>query len=168
MNGRKYLGLGAVALVALALAACDSGTGTGTGGNDYGDTGNTAAPTSAPAAAGVGLMTADSSLGTIVTDSGGMTVYMYDSDTQGSGESTCSGGCLAMWPPVPAGNGTPELTGVTGDVGSITGTNGSAQLTLNGWPLYYYASDAAAGDTSGQGSGGVWWVLDATGTPVGK
>jgi predicted lipoprotein with Yx(FWY)xxD motif len=166
MIGRKYLSVGAVSLAALALAAC--GSGTGTYGNDYGDTNNTAAPTSAPAAAGVGLMTANSDLGTIVTDSAGMTVYMYDSDTQGSGESTCSGGCLSMWPPVPAGSGAPELTGVTGDVGTITATDGSAQLTLNGWPLYYYASDSAAGDTAGQGSGGVWWVLDATGTPVGK
>ena len=53
--------------------------------------------------------------------------------------------------PVPAGSGAPELTGVTGDVGSITGTDGNPQLTLNGWPLYYYASDAAAGDMNGQG-----------------
>ena len=113
-------------------------------------------------------MTATSSLGDIVTDSAGMTVYMFDSDTQGSGTSTCSGGCLSAWPPVPAGSDAPELTGVTGKVGTITATDGSQQLTLNGWPLYYYASDSAAGDTNGQGSGGVWWVLDATGTPVGK
>ena len=178
MNVRKVLGLAAISLAALALSACAGGGSDATppAGNGYGDptpsetamTSPTAAATTPAAAAGVGLMTASSSLGDIVTDSEGMTVYMFDSDTQGSGTSTCSGGCLSAWPPVPAGTGAPELTGVTGDVATITATDGSQQLTLNGWPLYYYASDAAAGDVNGQGSGGVWWVLDATGTPIGK
>jgi predicted lipoprotein with Yx(FWY)xxD motif len=38
------------------------------------------------------------------------------------------------------------------------------QLTLNGWPLYYYSKDMAPGDTLGQGVGSVWYVIDATGT----
>ena len=174
MKVRKILGLAAVSLAALALSACSSGSATSTtpAGNGYGNptpaaTTTTPAP-STPAATGVGLMTASNSLGTIVTDSAGKTVYMFDKDSQGSGTSSCSGGCLSAWPPVPAGSGAPELTGVTGKVGTITATDGSQQLTLNGWPLYYYASDAAAGDVNGQGSGGVWWVLDATGTPIGK
>jgi predicted lipoprotein with Yx(FWY)xxD motif len=92
-----------------------------------------------------------------------MTVYMYDSDTQGSGTSTCTGGCLSAWPPVP---GDATLIGATGEVTTITGTDGNPQLALNGWPLYYYASDSVAGDETGQGVGGVWWVLDASGEPV--
>lgn len=172
MHLRKILGLAAISIAALSLSACNSG-GSGTGyGNPTPATSDTAmtTPTAAPtaAASGVGLMTADSSAGTIVTDSAGMTVYMYDSDTQGSGTSSCSGGCLSAWPPVPAGDGAPDFTGITGDVEHITATDGTEQLTLNGWPLYYYASDAAPGDVNGQGSGGVWWVLDADGNPVGK
>ena len=116
----------------------------------------------------MGLQVSDSSLGKIVTDTAGMTVYMFDKDAQGSGTSACSGGCLSAWPPVPASSATPSFAGITGDLGSITATDGTQQLTLNGWPLYYYAEDTAAGDVTGQGSGGIWWVLDASGTPVGK
>src|SRR4051794_28512310 len=163
MNVRKLLGLTAVSLAALALSACSSGGSDATppAGNGYGDpvatnsatTPSPSATSTAPATAGVGLMTAKTPLGTIVTDTEGITVYMYDSDTQGSGTSTCSGGCLSAWPPVPAGSGAPELTGITGKVGVITATDGSQQLTLNGWPLYYYATDVKAGDTFGQARG---------------
>jgi hypothetical protein len=48
-------------------------------------------------------------------------------------------------------------------LGSITGTDGQKQLTLNGWPLYTYAQDSKAGDTNGQGVGGIWWAV----TPAG-
>ena len=174
MNARKVLGLAAVSLAALALSACNSG-GTDNTGNGYGDPApsdtamsSPTATATAPVATEVGLQLSDSSLGKIVTDTAGMTIYMFDKDTQGSGTSACSGGCLSAWPPVPASSANPSVAGVTGDVGSITATDGTQQLTLNGWPLYYYASDAAAGDVNGQGSGGIWWVLDASGTPVGK
>ena len=54
------------------------------------------------------LSTADSpSYGTIVVDGTGMTVYMFDKDTQGSGASTCSGQCLVAWPPVIADSRNP-------------------------------------------------------------
>jgi predicted lipoprotein with Yx(FWY)xxD motif len=56
---------------------------------------------------------------------------------------------------------------VTGEIGTITGVDGSTQVTLNGWPLYYYAGESAAGDTNGQGVGGVWWVLTPEGEKIG-
>jgi predicted lipoprotein with Yx(FWY)xxD motif len=55
---------------------------------------------------------------------------------------------------------------VTGDVDTITGTDGSTQVTLDGWPLYYFAGDSAAGDTSGQGVDDVWWVVGADGEKI--
>lgn len=111
------------------------------------------------------LATADSALGTIVVDGEGMTVYQFDSDTQGAGESTCTGECLAAWPPVPGGDSV-EVEGVTGEVDSITGPEGDPQLTLDGWPLYYFASDVAPGDTMGQGVNDVWWVVTPEGEPI--
>jgi predicted lipoprotein with Yx(FWY)xxD motif len=60
----------------------------------------------------------------------------------------------------------PALDGVTGDVDTITATDGSTQVTLNGWPLYYYAGDSAAGDTAGQGVNEVWWVVGANGEKI--
>ncbi|MCR6711453.1 MAG: hypothetical protein NVV57_01615 [Demequina sp.] len=175
MKTRNAATLGLILAAALTLTACSSGADDTTAPatpDPYATFTPSQTPasdstaTAAPAAEGAALMTADSSLGTIVVDGSGMTVYMYDSDTQGSGTSTCTGGCLSAWPPVPGGSDAPTLTGITGDVTTITGTDGNPQLALNGWPLYYYASDSAAGDTMGQGVGGVWWVLDAAGEPV--
>jgi len=117
-------------------------------------------------ASGVSLATLETDLGTIVTDGDGMVVYQFDSDTQGSGASSCDAGCLGMWPAVPGGDEALALEGVTGEVTTITGTDGNPQLALNGWPLYYYAGDAAAGDTTGQAVGGVWWVVDPAGEPI--
>ena len=112
------------------------------------------------------LMTAKSTLGTIVVDGTGKTLYQYDKDTQGAGKSTCTGGCATSWPAVPGGDAAPMLTGVTGTVTTITGTDGAPQLALNGWPLYYFAGDKAAGDTKGQGVGGIWWVLSPAGERI--
>lgn len=114
---------------------------------------------------GVALATTESALGTIVVDGDGMIVYQFDNDTQGADSSTCTGQCATNWPAVP-GSDAPELTGITGTVGTITGVDGQPQLTLNGWPLYYYAGDANPGDTAGQGVGGVWWVLSPAGEPI--
>ena len=121
------------------------------------------APTS-----GATLMTADSSLGEIVVDGEGMTVYMFDNDTQGGDASACEGECAANWPAVTTESDAPEVEGVTGDVGIIAGVDGSTQVTLNGWPLYSFAGDAAAGDVNGQGVNDVWWVLTPDGERMGE
>lgn len=109
------------------------------------------------------LMVADSDLGEIVVDGEGMTVYMFDNDTQGAGESVCEGQCATNWPAVTTDGEAPEVEGVTGEVGTIEGVDGATQVTLNGWPLYTFAGDTAAGDVAGQGVGGVWWVLSPAG-----
>jgi predicted lipoprotein with Yx(FWY)xxD motif/predicted small secreted protein len=127
--------------------------------------GSSSAGSSSASAAAL-LTTADSDLGPIVVDSAGMTVYMFDKDTQGSGASSCSGQCLVAWPPVVAGSATPQVEGVTGAVGTITRDDGTVQATLDGWPLYYWQNDKAPGDTTGQGVQGVWWVLTPDGARV--
>ncbi len=107
---------------------------------------------------------ADSSLGQILVDGGGMTLYMFVPDNQGP--STCTGGCADAWPglPGPATAGD----GVTGTLGTATRPDDSSeQVTINGWPLYRFAQDTAPGDVNGQDSGDKWYVLDASGTPVG-
>lgn len=42
-------------------------------------------------------------------------------------------------------------------------TNGSVQVTYAGMPLYQFAGDAEPGDTNGQGSGDVWFVVSPKG-----
>jgi predicted lipoprotein with Yx(FWY)xxD motif len=110
------------------------------------------------------LKTATTSLGAIITDGKGMVLYAYMKDTQGTQASACTGGCATAWP-LALADATPTLTGVTGTVTMIPTASGGKQLALNGWPLYYFAKDKAAGDILGQGVGTVWYVLDASGTP---
>lgn len=116
-----------------------------------------------PGATALELAVAESPLGEIVVDGDGMTVYMFDSDTQGAGVSTCEGQCAANWPAVTTDGDVPDAEGVTGELGTIAGVDGATQVTLNGWPLYYFAGDTAPGAVAGQGVNDVWWVLSPAG-----
>ena len=96
-------------------------------------------------------------MGTIlVAASNSHTVYTFNSDTPGV--SNCSGGCSAIWPAVSIASGqTPTGgPGVTGQLGTITRSDGSLQLTYKGLPLYFFHSDSKPGDTKGNYTG---WSL---------
>ena len=172
---KKHLSIG---LSAFALAALLSGCG-GTSGTATSPT-TAAAPTSAagsastsgpasssaPAAAAADLKVADSKAGQIVVDGKGMSVYYYTKDVKDSGTSACTGGCLDAWPPVLATADTPTVDGVTGTVGTIATPDGKKQLTINGMPVYLHAKDLAAGDITGQGVGGVWYLIAPSGDMI--
>jgi predicted lipoprotein with Yx(FWY)xxD motif len=157
----------------MLLAAC----GGGGGGGAYGG-GDSASPSpsesmatddSGGQTAAASVMVTDSSLGKILTDSKGMTLYLYDPDAQGA--STCYDACEDAWPVLTVPDEDQAIAGDGADqslVGTTDRTDGSYQVTYNKWPLYYFAQDAAPGDVKGQGKGGVWWVVDATGKAVGK
>ncbi|MBE3144361.1 MAG: hypothetical protein IMZ61_10615 [Planctomycetes bacterium] len=100
----------------------------------------------------------DPTLGNILVDGKGMTLYLYKTDT--AGVSNCNAGCLQAWPPFVT-QGNPTLgTGVDASkVGSATLADGRKIVTYSGMPLYYYAKDTKAGDTTGQGVGGVWFIV---------
>ncbi|TFF12454.1 COG4315 family predicted lipoprotein [Cellulosimicrobium funkei] len=154
------------ALLAATLAGCSGG-----GGGLYGGGGSSPSSSTSDGSAGdgssdVALGTADSSLGTVVVDGQGMTVYYYDKDTKGSGTSACEGECAAAWPAVHAASADPEVDGVTGEVGTITGVDGELQVTVDGRPVYTYAADTGPGDVTGQGVNGVWHVVAPDGTEI--
>jgi predicted lipoprotein with Yx(FWY)xxD motif len=109
---------------------------------------------------------ATTTLGKVVVDSEGRTLYLYTKDAQNK-PSTCVDTCATTFPPETA-TGTPTAgTGLdTAKVTVIKRTDGSEQLAYNGWPLYRYEKDAKSGDTTGQGVGGVWYVVDATGNAI--
>ena len=124
-----------------------------------------AAPSDSAEASGeAAVVTADSDLGTILTDAAGETIYFFANDTEGT--SNCEGDCLANWPPVEAEDSPAAGEGVTAELGTIERSDGTRQLTVNGFPAYYFAADAAAGDVNGQGVGGVWWVFGADGEHI--
>ncbi|MGO4597568.1 COG4315 family predicted lipoprotein [Terrabacter sp. 2RAF25] len=173
MRARSFSTAALAGTVLLLSAACGSSTPTpspAASSSAAGSSSSSAASTSAPPAVVhadvTELKTASSALGTIVTDSAGMTLYMFDKDTKGGAKSSCEGQCLVAWPKAMMGASAPTLTGVTGKVASIDTADGKKQLTLDGWPLYYWFKDTKAGDVSGQAVKGVWWVLDPKGTPI--
>jgi len=154
-------------VAALAVAAC-SGSGSNPTPVATPMTNPTQAATEAPPAAGVEMAVASSSLGDIVVDGEGLALYLFQQDTQGDGMSVCNDDCAASWPPLVVEDGaTPEVgDGVTGEVGTATRDDGTTQVTLNGWPMYHFAGDLAAGDTNGQGLNDAWWVVDGAGDAV--
>lgn len=168
---RSKRGLGAVGAAALmaTLAAC--GSSGSSGGSAPAASSGTATSAAAKGTSGKAtLSVVKTSLGSVVAGPDGRTVYMFAKDTKGSGKSTCSGACLSAWPPVTA-TGTPKTPGITGKVGTITTADGKKQVTLGGWPLYYFAGDSSTGAVSGQGVNGFgakWWALSSNGTEVTK
>jgi predicted lipoprotein with Yx(FWY)xxD motif len=154
-----------VAAGVATLAACGSSSG-GSGTSAAAGGGSTAAAGSPSRSAPADLKTASSSLGQIVVDAQGRTVYFFDKDTANSGKSNCSGQCLQKWPAVTATSDSPSVDGVTGQVGTITRDDGTKQVTLNGMPLYLYAVDAKAGDATGQGVQNIWWVVSPSGSKI--
>lgn len=107
-----------------------------------------------------------SSLGSFLVGEDGKTLYLLTKDPNGS--SSCTGTCASAWPPftLDAGETAVAGTGVTGTIGTIKRPDGSTQVAINGVPLYYFSGDSAAGDTQGEGSNGVWFVVGADGTAV--
>lgn len=95
-------------------------------------------------------------LGNVMTDQTGRTLYFFAADA--NGKSACSGQCADVWPAFYKEN--PSLgTGLNAaDFTTITRTDGSKQTTYQGWPLYYYKSDTKAGDVLGDNVNKVWYV----------
>jgi len=109
----------------------------------------------------------DPKLGNILVDGKGMTLYLFKKDTEGV--SNCSAGCLKAWPPFVT-QGHPILgAGVDAShVGTATLADGRKIVTYEGMPLYYYVQDTKPGDTTGQGVGGVWYVVPPSGKSSSK
>jgi predicted lipoprotein with Yx(FWY)xxD motif len=159
----------------LALTGCSGGGGDdATDASEGGDVAaeETTAPDETPTqdesaegAGGVAVELAPTSLGEVLVDGEGMTLYMFDPDQQR--DSTCYEQCATAWPPLVA-EGEPTLGEGLDDsmVGSVERTDGSMQVTYNNWPLYLWQNDAAPGDVTGQAVNDDWWVLGADGEPI--
>jgi predicted lipoprotein with Yx(FWY)xxD motif len=156
----------AVAAALLLLgAACgdddDNGDETAAGSNDE----TTTTSTAQEAGRGAEVAVADTDLGSVLVDAEGKTLYVFDND-QGS-TSSCEGGCATTWPPL-ATDGEPTAgEGVDAALlGTTERSDGTTQVTYDGHPLYTYNADTAAGDTNGQGVGGIWWVVAPDGQKI--
>jgi predicted lipoprotein with Yx(FWY)xxD motif len=159
---KKVIVASGFALV-LALGAC------GTSNDDNAKDNAKTAPTTAtqatnPPAPPATVAVARSDKGDVLVDANGRTLYRFDKDK--SGASNCAGTCAQTWPPLvlEAGTAAPVTgDGVQGPLSVIVRPDGGRQVADNGRPLYRYAGDIKAGDTNGDGIGGVWHVV-TTGT----
>jgi predicted lipoprotein with Yx(FWY)xxD motif len=158
MTRISLLSLLAVAAVALVIAGCGGGGDQATAASSSGSSGGGSST----------LNVSDTSLGKVLTDQNGRTVYDFGRDT--GSKSMCTGGCASEWPPVTTG-GKPSVGGglTKSMVGTTHRSDGKTQVTYNGHPLYTFSGDAKAGDTNGQGLddfGGKWWALSPSGADV--
>ncbi|MGD0355295.1 MAG: hypothetical protein ABSB31_07635 [Dehalococcoidia bacterium] len=100
-------------------------------------------------------------IGDYLVDSKGMTVYYFLRDTDAKSNATAA--IVKIWPVFYAANVVPQPPLLAGDFRTITRDDGTMQTTYLGWPLYYYAQDQVAGDTTGQQFNNIWFVVTPTG-----
>lgn len=117
------------------------------------------------------VATADASVGTILVDRNGNTLYLFARDSGGT--SSCTGACAKAWPP--AAPSTAKLHAGSGVKASllttITRGDGSKELAYNGHPLYTFSGDTKTGDLNGQDSsafGANWYVVSPQGSSITK
>jgi predicted lipoprotein with Yx(FWY)xxD motif len=97
--------------------------------------------------------TGDSAKGKVLTNDKGMTLYVFDKDSDG--KSACNGPCTGNWPPLMAAASATPM----GDYTIITRDDGSKQWAHKGRPLYTWKDDKKPGDINGDGfANGVWHI----------
>jgi predicted lipoprotein with Yx(FWY)xxD motif len=115
--------------------------------------------------AGAVVSTRSTSLGTVLVGPNGHTLYLDKSDPKN--KATCTGSCAAIWPPLwTSGKPTAKGSVKASELGTIN-NGGKKQVTYNGHPLYYFASDTKAGQTTGQNQGG-FYVVSPAGSSITK
>jgi len=158
--------LAALAAVGVLAAGCGS-NGSGSGGmGGYGSSGT--APASGGASSVATVSATSTSLGMILVDGTGRTLYLFEKDQPN--QSACAGACVAAWP-VDQSSGTPKAgSDVTASLlGTIKRGDGSTQVTYKKHPLYYFARDSQAGQHNGQGVdafGAKWFAVTPAGGAV--
>jgi predicted lipoprotein with Yx(FWY)xxD motif len=169
---KLFVGVGGAVAAAATVAACSSAASSTAAAPAASPTGSPAAASPAGAGAsasgGTVITTAKSSAGTVLTNGSGKAVYVWAKDT--GDMSNCNGACAGAWPPVTTtGTATASGGAVASDIGTITRSDGTKQVTYDGHPLYYFAGDSGPGMASGQGSdafGAKWWLVTPAGSDV--
>ena len=165
---RPLVALVALAAVGVLAAGCGSnGSGSSSGGmGGYGSSGTT--PASGGQSGVATVSAASTSLGMILVDGSGRTLYLFEKDQPN--QSACAGACAAAWP-VDQSSGTPKAgSGVTASMlGTIKRSDDTTQVTYNKHPLYYFQGDSGAGQHNGQGVdafGAKWYAVTPAGGAV--
>jgi predicted lipoprotein with Yx(FWY)xxD motif len=164
---KRHIAL-AVAPAAAALIAAGCGS-AGSGGGSASAYGAAAKPAAAKmASAAVRVRTTQ--LGPTLVGSSGRTLYVFEKDKTAA--STCNGACASVWPPLTTTGNPHALAGIAAaKLGTTKRQDGETQVTYAGHPVYYYVSDTAPGQVSGQGLnqfGAEWHALAPSGKGIQK
>jgi predicted lipoprotein with Yx(FWY)xxD motif len=116
------------------------------------------------------VSTTKTSLGQLLVNSSGRTLYLFAKDR--NGKSLCSGQCASFWPPLLA-TGKPSVSGAAKAslLGTVKRADGRLQLTYNHHPLYMFSKDTKKGQTGGEelkAFGAEWYVVSPGGTKIEK
>ena len=154
--------LASVGVAALVLASCGGGS------SNQGTSSASSRPMPASSSAGPMVRTAKTSLGTVVVDGSGRTLYLFAKDT--GPKSTCTSSCAVNWPPFTASS-TPKAGGEVraSALSLVKRSDGKRQVTIDGHPLYYFRGDQSAGQLNGQGLdafGAKWFIVSPSGKSV--
>jgi predicted lipoprotein with Yx(FWY)xxD motif len=151
MNGVRKKAVGLLIGATLLLAACGGKAAPASGGGQSPGTGGELGTRSI---AGIGA---------VLQAPTGFTLYHITSDV--NGKITCTGGCASTWPPLIASSGMlpASSSNVAKHLATIKRPDGSLQVTFDGMPLYTYSGDTGPGQANGQGVGGVWFAVTASG-----
>jgi predicted lipoprotein with Yx(FWY)xxD motif len=145
------IALGTIAGAALLVAAA------------HGDS-----PTTAGGPKGALVALRKTTLGSVLVDARGRTLYLFEKDR--NGKSACDMACASYWPPLVSGVQPRAGTGVHKPLLGVTKRHdGRRQVTYAGHPLYRFAGDKNAGQTKGEGLtnfGAEWYVVAATGRTI--
>jgi predicted lipoprotein with Yx(FWY)xxD motif len=110
------------------------------------------------------------SLGRILVNGQGRTLYLFEKDS--GGRSACYAQCAAFWPPLLTSGKPIAGAGVKASLlGTTRRSNGTRQVTYAGHPLYRFAEDTKPGQTKGEASkafGAEWYVLSPSGKKIDK
>ena len=116
------------------------------------------------------VSTASTSLGRILVNSRGHTLYLFAKDR--NGKSACSGKCATFWPPLIAAGKPRAAAGVKASLlGTTNRADGRLQVTYNHHPLYTFVNDKGKGQTNGEGLsafGAKWYAVSPSGARVVK
>jgi D-xylose transport system substrate-binding protein len=166
---RKFTVLGVLLSAAMILAACaPAATPAPTAVPPTAVPPTTAPqPTTAPVAAAIVQVSDNATLGNILVDSNGMTLYTFKNDKPGV--SNCTDTCAQNWPPLTVASMDTQPaagTGVTAKLAVIKRTDGTYQVAADDMPLYRYVGDKKPGDTTGEAFKDLWYAAAPNGSEV--
>ena len=166
-------GLLAAAGIALIAASCGSSAHTSTAAGS-GATSTTSGSGGASMAAYTVAAHQVGTVGTVLVNGEGRTLYLLSSERGGKLTCTDANGCTKVWPPVELPAGTTKAEAGSGidemHLGTVRSSTGDLYVTYNGWPLYTFSGDSGSGTASGVGItsfGGTWYAVSVSGNPAG-